>query len=66
VKELKAYRKLSLKRGETKSLTFTLTVEDLKFYNQHLQYIYEPGEFNVFVGPNSRDVQAVKFLLSDL
>ena len=65
VKELKGYRKIALKKGETKALTFTLTVEDLKFYNQQLQYIYEPGDFNVFVGPNSRDVQELSFTLTE-
>jgi beta-glucosidase len=65
VKELKGYRKIALKKGETKALTFTLTVEDLKFYNQDLQYIYEPGDFKVQVGTNSRDVQEVPFQLVD-
>jgi beta-glucosidase len=40
-------------------------VEELKFYNQHLQFIYEPGDFKAFVGPNSRDVQEVSFQLID-
>ena len=65
VKELKGYRKIALKKGETKALTFTLTVEDLKFYNQDLQYIYEPGDFKVLLGPNSRDVQEAPFQLVD-
>jgi len=33
----------------------------LKFYNSELQYLYEPGEFDVMVGPNSRDVQTKRF-----
>jgi beta-glucosidase len=65
VKELKGYRKIALKKGETRALTFTLTIEDLKFYNQDLQYIYEPGDFKVFVGTNSRDVQEAAFQLTD-
>lgn len=63
VKELKGFQKIALKKGETKIVTFTISVDDLKFYNQDLEYIYEPGDFNVFIGPNSRDVQAAAFRL---
>lgn len=63
VKELKGFERISLKKGETKTVTFTLTPDDLKFYNQELEYKYEPGEFEVMVGPNSKDVQTLKFEL---
>jgi beta-glucosidase len=63
VKELKGYQKIMLKKGESRKLTFHLTPDDLKFYNQELQLVAEPGEFEVFVGPNSRDVQKVAFTL---
>ncbi|HVI44920.1 MAG TPA: beta-glucosidase BglX [Chitinophaga sp.] len=63
VKKLKAFQKIMLKAGETKEVTFQLTTEDLKFYNADLQYIYEPGEFKVMVGSNSRDVQEATFTL---
>ncbi|MFM2229785.1 MAG: Periplasmic beta-glucosidase precursor [Bacteroidota bacterium] len=53
VKELKGFQKLNFKKGETKTVQFTLTEEDLKFYNSALQYHAEPGTFEVFVGPNS-------------
>jgi beta-glucosidase len=53
VKELKGFQKLNFKKGETKTVQFTLTEEDLKFYNSALQYKAEPGTFEVFVGPNS-------------
>jgi beta-glucosidase len=53
VKELKGFQKLNFKKGETKTVQFTLTEEDLKFYNSALQYRAEPGTFEVFVGPNS-------------
>ncbi len=63
VKELKAFQKISLKPGERKAVTFTITAEDLKFYNADLQYVAEPGDFKLFIGPNSRDVKAVDFKL---
>ncbi|GLB47650.1 beta-glucosidase BglX [Neptunitalea lumnitzerae] len=53
VKELKGFQKVFLKKGETKTVTFNLTVEDLKFYNSELDFVAEPGMFEVFVGPNS-------------
>ncbi len=63
VKELKGFERINLKKGETKTVTFTITPEDLKFYNQELEYKSEPGEFEVMVGPNSKDVQTLKFEL---
>jgi len=63
VKELKGYQKISLKKGESKELLFNIGVDDLKFYNSDLKYIYEPGEFKVFVGTNSQDVKEATFTL---
>jgi len=57
VKELKAFQKISLKAGETQTVEFEITPEDLKFYNSELNYDWETGEFDVMVGGNSRDVQ---------
>jgi beta-glucosidase len=56
VKELKKFQKLWLKKGESKEVNFTLTTDDLRFVGSSLRWIYEPGEFRVFVGGNSRDV----------
>ena len=64
VKKLKAFQKVFLKAGEAKDVTFTLSVEDLKFYNTDLKWIYEPGDFKVFVGGNSRDLQEGAFVLT--
>ena len=61
VKELKGFEKISLKPGETKTVSFTITPELLKFYNYDLEYVVEPGEFEVQIGTNSRDVEIVKF-----
>lgn len=63
VKELKGFRKISLDPGETRRLTFTLTAEDLRFYNQVLDFVAEPGDFKVFVGTNSRDCLEAQFSL---
>jgi beta-glucosidase len=60
VKELKGFQKIALKAGESKSVTFTITPEDLKFYNADLKYDWEPGEFVIMVGGNSRDVKSAK------
>lgn len=53
VKELKKYEKVFLKKGESKIVDFELTVNDLRFYNHKLEYLYEEGEFIAFVGTDS-------------
>jgi beta-glucosidase len=65
VKELKGFQKVMLKKGESRTLTFRLTPEDLKFYNADLKFAAEPGDFQVFVGGNSRDVQTAAFKLTE-
>lgn len=55
VKELKGFQRLSLKAGETAAATFTIDASKLKFYNYDLKEVVEPGEFDVMVGPNSRE-----------
>jgi beta-glucosidase len=57
VKELKNFEKVLLQPGETKEVSFTITPEDLKFYNFDLKYDWEPGDFDIMIGPNSREVQ---------
>ncbi len=61
VKELKGFQKIFLKKGETKTVTFYITTNDLKFYNNNLQWVYEPGDFTVFVGGSSADTKAASF-----
>lgn len=63
VKELKGFQKVWLKAGESKTITFTITANDLKFYNSDLKYVAEPGAFKVFIGGNSRDVKEANFKL---
>ena len=62
VKELKAFRRVALKKGETQNVEFVLDEDDLKYYNSRLEYGYEPGEFEVLVGPDSRNVQRATFV----
>lgn len=57
VKELKGFQKIFLKKGETKTVTFKLTPEDLKFFDDDLNFDWEAGEFDIMVGTNSADVQ---------
>ncbi|MGX5690104.1 beta-glucosidase BglX [Arcticibacter tournemirensis] len=63
VKELKGFRKINLKAGESQEVTFKITEEDLKFYNSDLKFVAEPGDFKVFIGTNSRDVKEADFKL---
>ena len=60
VKELKGFQKIALKAGESKTVTFNITPEELKFYNADLKYDWEPGEFAIMVGGNSKDVKSAK------
>ncbi|MES2646957.1 MAG: beta-glucosidase BglX [Bacteroidota bacterium] len=57
VKELKGFQKISLNPGESKQVTFNISPADLKFYNYDLKYDWEPGEFTIMIGGNSRDVK---------
>lgn len=64
VKELKGFEKISLKPGESKTVSFKITEEELKFYNTALKFVAEPGDFKVYIGANSRDVMEAKFALT--
>lgn len=63
VQELKGFERISLKPGESRVVNFTINADLLKFYNKDLEYVCEPGEFDVMIGPNSRDVQHKTFTL---
>jgi len=63
LKELKGFQKITIKKGEKQKVTFRISQEDLKFYNSDLQFIAEPGEFEVFVGGDSDTQFNEKFLL---
>ncbi len=63
VKELKGFERITLNPGESRDVTFTITPDMLKFYNFNLEYVNEPGEFDLMIGPNSSDVKTVRFHL---
>ncbi len=63
VRELKGFQKIEIKVGETKTVNFKLSVEDLKFYNYELDFVAEPGTFEVFVGTNSDTTMKAEFEL---
>jgi beta-glucosidase len=60
VKELKNFKKVSLQPGEKKDIEIEITTNDLKFYNSDLKYDWEPGDFVIYIGTNSRDVKSAK------
>lgn len=60
VKELKGFKKVLVKAGESVTVSFALTPEDLKFYNSELKYDWEPGELMVMIGGNSRDLKVAR------
>lgn len=60
VKELKGFQKVMIKKGESKTITFTVTTNDLRFYNDALKYDWEAGDFEIMVGGNSTDVLSKK------
>jgi beta-glucosidase len=63
VKELKGFEKISLEGKEQKEVTFEISEELLRFYNSELNHVSEPGTFEVFIGPNSRDLEKTSFEL---
>lgn len=56
MKELKRFAKIAIEPGETKTVSFSLSSEDLKFFNYDLNWVLEPGKFKVMVGPNSTEL----------
>lgn len=58
VKELRGFQKVFLQPGETRTVSFPVTTSLLKFYNADLKYDWEPGEFIIQIGTNSRDVKS--------
>ena len=63
VKELKGFKKIFLKKGEKKTVEFTISPDDLRFYNIDMQFVAEPGDFNVYVGGSSATGLQDKFVL---
>ncbi|MEM8895251.1 MAG: glycoside hydrolase family 3 C-terminal domain-containing protein, partial [Bacteroidota bacterium] len=57
IKELKGFRKVSLEPGESKSVSWTLSIDDLRFYDHQMNYVVEPGRFEIMVGASSEDIK---------
>ncbi len=64
VKELKGFKRIHLEAGESKKVDFEINESMLKFYNADLQFVSEPGDFEIMVGPNSNDVQTKNLTLN--
>jgi beta-glucosidase len=64
VKELKGFQKISLRPGESQTVTLDITPESLAFYDLHMKYVVEPGEFEIMVGNSSRDTDLKKVILT--
>ncbi len=60
VKELKGFQKIYLKKGESKKVTFNISPEDLKFYNNELKFDWEAGDFDIMIGTDSEQVKTQK------
>ncbi|MGH9609842.1 MAG: fibronectin type III-like domain-contianing protein, partial [Bryobacteraceae bacterium] len=59
VKELKGFERVTLKPGETRTVHFKLTPAELGFYNINMDWVVEPGMFDIMVGPNSAETTSV-------
>jgi beta-glucosidase len=63
VKELKGFKRVRLQPGETKTVALEITPESLAFYDIHMKYGVEPGEFEIMIGNSSRDCDLQKVVL---
>ena len=63
VKELKGFKKIFLKKGESRVVKFEIKEDMLRFYNNELKYASEPGEFKIMIGGNSAEVKEISFEL---
>jgi len=64
VKELKDYKRIHLKKGETKNVAFYLPVSKLAFYDLNMDYVVEPGTFTIMTGASSKDIDLLKTQLT--
>ncbi len=65
VKELKGFRRVRLEPGETKTVSFTLTSDDLRFYDSEGRHVVEPGRFHLWIGPNSAEGLKAEFTVTE-
>ena len=64
VKELKGFEKIALKPGQSQEVIFTISSDDLAFYTRDMSFKAEAGDFRLFIGTSSEDLQAVGFALA--
>lgn len=64
-KTLKGFKRVNIKKGETKNLEFTLTEDELSLWNREMKRVVEPGDFEVMVGGNSTDLLKTTFKVSN-
>ena len=64
VKELKRFERVTLKAGETKHCRFELPVEDLAYWNFDMEYVVEPGNFDLWVAGDSASGEALRFAVN--
>ena len=60
VMELKKFRRVTLRPGERRTVSFTVTPDDLSFWNLEMKRVVEPGTFTIMAGPNSVDLKTAK------
>jgi beta-glucosidase len=65
VKELKGFKKVLIKKGETVNVTFTLSPGELSYYHQDMSFKYDPGNFELFIGTNSAESRSTRFSILD-
>ncbi len=65
VKELKGFTKIRVNKGEAVTVTFSIYPADLSYYHQDMSYGYDPGDFELFIGTNSRDTKKAAFSVTD-
>ena len=65
IKELKGFQKVFIPKGQTKRVEFKLSVKDLGFWNNLMQYVVEPGAFEIMVGTNSEELQKKEAVWDD-
>ena len=61
IKELKGFKRIHLAAGESKEISFEITPDMLKFYNIELKHVIEPGDFQIMIGANSKEVETLNF-----
>lgn len=63
VKELKGFQQVMLQPKQNQKVSFTITKDMLRFYNRNLEFVFEPGEFEIMIGRNSQDVESKRIYL---